>query len=220
MKKLIVFLVLAINVAVFAQEKIEEGVLTTKQTMSSTNEEMKAQFAMFGDMTTTTLFNANKSRSEMSHPMVGNSVTIMDNDTNEMFVLLDSPLMGKKYMQKSSETSKEDEANITVTKGDETKTILGYVCDQYLIKLTKDGVVVDVTVFTSDKVTAVSEHSKTLGGKLKGFPMLMEMNMNQMGIDMKITYEVTSVKAEAVSMDKFDMTAPEGYEKTDNIQGK
>ncbi len=44
------------------------------------------------------------------------------------------------------------------------------------------------------------------------------MNMNQMGMDMTMTMEVTAVNGEAVSADKFDMTPPEGYKKVDKLQ--
>ena len=219
MKKIIIVLALLLNVAVFAQDKINEGVITTKQTLSSSNEQMMAQFAMIGDMITTTHFNGNKSHSEMSNPMTGNSITIMDNDKKEMLVMMDNPMMGKKYMLKSTEPSEEDLQNITIIKGEETKTVLGYDCDQYNVTLKKDGVVVEMVLYTTENIGAVSQQSYTLAGQLKGFPMYMEMNMNQMGMDMKIIHEVTALKSETVSVDKFDMTPLEGYEKTDKMQG-
>jgi hypothetical protein len=43
--------------------------------------------------------------------------------------------------------------------------------------------------------------------------------MSQMGMNLKITNEVTEIKPESVSDDKFDMTPLEGYEKTDKLMG-
>lgn len=219
MKKVIFLLALTLNLSVFAQKDISEGVFTSKQIMISSNEQMNSQLAMLGDMMTTTYFKGNKSRSEMSNPMVGSSVTIMDYDSNEMIIALDNPMMGKKYMAKSAEPSEEDLKNITIIKGEETKTFLGYVCNQYNIVIMKDGVEVQMTIYATDELSIVSKQSSTLGSEFKGFPMFTETNVSQSGMDMKITHEVISIESEEVSDDKFDMTPPEGYEKTDNLQG-
>ena len=58
-----------------------------------------------------------------------------------------------------------------------------------------------------------------MGTKVEGFPLYMEMNMSQMGMNIKIIHEVTEINKETVSDDKFDMTPPEGYEKTDKLMG-
>jgi len=219
MKKVIFLLALILNLVVFAQKDITEGVFTSKQTMSSSNEQMNSQLAMMGDMMTTTYFKGNKSCSEMSNPMVGNSVTIMDYDSNEMIIALDNPMMGKKYMTKSAEPSEEDLKNITIIKGEETKIVLGYVCSQFNVVLMKEGVAVQMTIYATEELSIVSKQSSTLGSEFKGFPMYTETNVSQSGMDMKITHEVISIESEEVSDDKFDMTPPEGYEKTDNLQG-
>lgn len=132
---------------------------------------------------------------------------------------MDNPMMGKKYSINSLEPSEEDLKNIKVIKGEETKTILGYVCNEYIVEFTKDGVVLKMKFFTSEKVSALHQQASTFGNDFKGFPMYMEMTINQMGMDMLVTSEVTEIKKEEVSSDKFDMTPPEGYEKMDKLQG-
>ncbi len=219
MKKLLFIVLVAITSVGFSQETIKEGVVLSKQTMSTDNAELQSQLAMVGDIVTTTYFKGNKSRSETNNFMTGTSVTIMDNDNNQMLMTLNNQMVGKKYVLKSMEPSEEDLENITVTKGDETKNILGYECQEYNVEVNKDGVVVKMDIYTTDKLSAHSQQSTMMGADIKGFPMYLTMNMNQMGMNLTITQEATEIKKEAVSDDKFDMTPPEGYEKTDNLQG-
>jgi outer membrane lipoprotein-sorting protein len=219
MKKLIFVLVLALNLSVFAQEKITEGVVASKQTMSSDNDQLNAQLAMIGDINTTTYFKGNKTRSETSNPMSGESFYIMDGEANQMMAAANNQMVGKKYMLKSLELTEEDTKDVVVTKGDETKTVLGYECQEYNVTVNKDGVVVNMDVFTTDKISAMSQQTNMVGAEIEGFPMFMTLTMSQMGMNMTITHEVTEINQESVSDDKFDMTPPEGYEKTDNLQG-
>ncbi|EMQ96593.1 MAG: hypothetical protein CMP05_04940 [Xanthomarina sp.] len=219
MKKILFIVLVAITSVGFSQETIKEGVVLSKQTMSTDNAELQSQLAMVGDIVTTTYFKGNKSRSETNNFMTGTSVTIMDNDNNQMLMTLNNQMVGKKYVLKSMEPSEEDLENITVTKGDETKNILGYECQEYNVEVNKDGVVVKMDIYTTDKLSALSQQSTMMGADIKGFPMYLTMNMNQMGMNLTITQEATEIKKEAVSDDKFDMTPPEGYEKTDNLQG-
>jgi outer membrane lipoprotein-sorting protein len=117
------------------------------------------------------------------------------------------------------EPSEEDLKNVTITKGDETKNVLGYECQEYNVEVNKDGVVVKMDVYTTDKLSAISQQSTMMGADISGFPLFMTMNMSQMGMNLTITNEVTEIKEESVSDEKFDMTPPEGYEKTDKLQG-
>jgi len=213
MKRIIVLVAFVLTTVSFAQEKITEGVATTKITMSSTNEQMNAQLAMIGDMVSTTYFKKNKSRTEMSSPMQGDVVTVIDNDKKKMLMLMDNPMMGKKYMEKELTISEEDMKDVTVTKTSETKEFLGYDCVKYNVVTKKQGVEVKMDVYATEKLNALSDQTVVFGEKLKGYPLYMEMHVNQMGAEMVIKYEVISVKADKVADDKFDMTVPEGYTK-------
>ena len=219
MKKLIFVLVLALNFTVFAQKEITEGVVASKQTMTSDNEQLSAQLAMIGDINTTTYFKGNKSRSETSNPMSGETIAIMDGDSREMMTAMNNQMVGKKYMVKSLDLTEEETEGVVVTKGDETKNVLGYECQEYNVVVNKEGVVVNMDVFTTDKLSAMSQQTNMIGADIEGFPMFMTLTMSQMGMNMTITNEVTEINQEPVSDDKFDMTPPEGYEKTDKLQG-
>lgn len=219
MKKILFVLVCVLSLSSFAQEAITEGIAKSKQTMSSDNEQMQAQLAMIGDVLTTTYFKDNKTRSETFNLMSGNSITIMNADTKEMLIMMDNQMVGKKYMTKSMEPGEEDMKDVTIEKGDETKTVLGYECQEYNLTVSKDGAEVKMDMFVTDKISAISNQAVQMGTKIEGFPLYMEMTMSQMGMNIKITHEVTEIKKETVSDEKFEMTPEEGYEKTDKLMG-
>ncbi|AXG72311.1 hypothetical protein KORDIASMS9_04582 [Kordia sp. SMS9] len=211
MKKILVLAALAFSVMISAQEKISEGKIISKQTMSTDNEQVQAQLEMMGKMETTTLFKGASSRSELDNPMSGNIITVINSEEKKMLMLMDNPALGKMYTLEDISLTEEDLKNIKVTKGSETKTVLGYECHQYITSITKDGVTIDMVMYTTEAIEAPSQQTATLGGKLKGFPLFMVMKMNQMGIDMKITTEVTKIEKQSVSSDLFNVTPPEGY---------
>jgi len=216
MKKLLLLFVLSLSLATTAQSQLTEGIIISKQTMTSNNEEMQAQFAMMGDMTTTTYFKDDMSRSEVSSPMTGDIVTITNTSSKEMLMLMDNPMMGKKYMLQKNDVTQEELDKIKMVAGTETKTVLGYACKQYTVTLDQDGVEVYMEMFTTNAIPISSQQSAMFGNKLKGFPLYTITKMDQMGSEMIITTEVTEIKKDAVSDSKFSMTPPEGYEKMDD----
>ena len=213
MKKVFTLLALSLTVMVSAQNKITEGVIVSKQTMSSDNEQVKAQLEMMGAMETTTYFKNDKTRSELSNPMSGDVVTVSDSEN--ILMLMDNPMMGKKYMLQNVKEAEKQVQDIQVTPGTETKTILGYECKQYSVKLKQITGSVEMEMYTTEAIPAKSQQTSMVGEKVKGFPLYVVMKMNQKETNMVITTEVTDIKKEAVADDKFDMTPPEGYEKMD-----
>jgi len=214
MKKVIsLSLALALSFVVFSQEVMKEGIIISKQTMSSDNEQMKAQLAMMGEMESITYFKGAKTRAELSNPMSGNVTTITDAETKETLTLMDNLAMGKKYMLQKTEITDEQLDKITVVVGDKTKTVLGYECKQYIVTMNEEAGAIEMELYTTESIPVATQQLAMLGNKLKGFPLYMTVKINQMGSVMIITTEVTEIKREAVSDDKFDMTPPEGYEK-------
>ncbi|WP_179315610.1 hypothetical protein [Winogradskyella undariae] len=218
MKKILLLsLALILSVSATAQEKINEGILIAKQTMSSDNEQMNSQLKAMGDTTAKTYFKGEKSRSETSSPMTGDMVIIMDAGEKQMLMMMDSPGMGKKYVLQSFEPSEEDLKNVIVTKGTETKTILGYLCQQYMISMKQNGQDVKMEMFTTDKISAVSQNTTAMGDKVEGFPLYFVMTTNQMGANIEVTSEITEIKKETVSDDKVSLTPSEGYTKMEGM---
>ncbi|GAB5565643.1 MAG: hypothetical protein Wins2KO_27060 [Winogradskyella sp.] len=216
MKKILILAAMTFSLISVAQEKITEGKITSKQSISTDNEQVQAQLDMMGDMQSVTYFKGAISRSEVSSPMTGEVVTIIDNEEKKMLMLMDNPGLGKVYTLESIELSEEDLKNVEVIEGTETKTVLGYECKQYKASVSKDGIKMDVIMYTTEKIDIASKDTATMGDKVKGFPLYMEMKVNQMGIDMTVTTEVTKIEAETVSDDQLDMTPPEGYK---NLKG-
>lgn len=215
MKKLLVLFLVASSITMFGQDTITEGMLVSNQTIASDNPEMDAQLALMGDMSTTTYFKDSKSRSELSNPMSGDVTTIIDTDSKQMLMMMKNPMIGNKYMLKSIEMSEEDAKNVSITKGDAKKTVLGYECQQYLVTLKKDGQEVTAELYVTDKIPVTNQMTGSFGDQITGFPLYSTMVMEQMGAKMTITTEVTEIKKQDVDVSKFDMTPPEGFELMD-----
>ena len=213
MKKIIVLVsICLINIISYSQEKFNEGILLSKTIMSSDNAQVSAQFESLGDLQAITYVKDGKSRGEVSNPLTGDVVTITNEE--EILILMSIPGAGKVYQKQSLELAEETLESINLTKGVKTKTILGYVCDQYTVTLNQQGIEMEMELFTTDKIpNAVSQQTAILGNQLKGFPLFMTIKMNQFGSNLIITNEVVDIKKESVSDDKFKMIIPEGYEK-------
>ena len=211
MKKILLFVAIITSLNITAQEKITEGIIISKQTSETENAQLKAQLAAMGEMNATTYFKGNKTRVELNNPTTGDMITITDNDTKDVLMLMDNPMIGKVFMTQKNEVNEEVIKAVTVTKGKETKKVLGYTCDQYFVTLSQPQGDVKIEVYTTPKITAESQQMAMLGNKVTGFPLYSVVTLNQMGSDIKIITEVTEVKKATVSDDKFDMNPPAEY---------
>ena len=206
-----------------AQEKFNEGKITMTQTLSTDNEEMQAMLdQMMGGKTmeTVSYVKGQKSRTEINNPMSGDIITISNMDEKQMLLLMDNPMLGKKYTLTSLGKAEEEKFkdNITIVEGTETKTVLGYKCKQQMVTIDQDGVKMEMEMYITDKIAPVmSQQTSMLGDKLKGFPMYMVLKMNQQGMAMTITTEVTQLDKESVSDGIFSLTPPEGYTKMEGM---
>ena len=213
MKKTIILLVtLCISFSTFSQKDIKEGMLVITQKMSSDNEQMNAQISMMGEMITKTYFKNDKSRTEISSPMTGDMIVITDGEANEMITFMDNPMLGKKYIKGSLDISQEQKDMITFKKGDKTKTVLGYLCQQYFVSTSMGGQGMEMEVFATDAITAYSQQTANFSSELKGFPLNMTMTMNQMDANIVITSEVTEIKEKIIEDAKFSMSILDGYD--------
>ncbi|APY09073.1 hypothetical protein BWZ20_12510 [Winogradskyella sp. J14-2] len=219
MKKILMLALLySFAFIVNAQEKVTEGVITLKQTYKSNDEATQAQFAMMGDIVTTTFFKEKKSRIEMSNPMSGDVVIITDSKSMESLTLLDNPMMGQKYQKQTIDLPKDKSDDINIEEGSETKTILGYKCKQKLMTISEGGNDIKMVMYTTDKIAPVlSQQNAQYSNKLGGFPMYTEMSMTQGEVVFTIISEVTEVKSESVDDSKFSLTPPEGYTKMEGM---
>jgi len=210
-KKITLVLLILFSVNIFAQKEIKEGVISMKITMSSDNDQVNSSLAMLGDMTTTTYFKGNKSVTLLSNPMSGSTSTILDNDKKEMLLLMDNPMLGKKFKKSTIESSEEDLKNITAKETGDTKTILGYKCKGYDITINKDGKESKMTMYVTDKITAPNQQNWTLSKKIEGYPLYLSVNAKQGAFTINTVMEAIELKSEKVDSSKFDMSIPEGY---------
>jgi outer membrane lipoprotein-sorting protein len=220
MKKILYILILTFSMTAVAQETLKEGVILSKMTMSSSNPDVQSQLDMVGEMLSTTYFKDDKTRTEVKNMMTGESTNIIDSTEKKMLVIMNNPMAGGKvYAENSYEATEEDLKDVTITKSDETRTFLGYECIKYDVVVNKNGAEVQMEIYATDKISAINQQTTSFGDEFNGFPLFMEMHMNQNGMEITMTMEVNKIENETVSADKFDMTPPEGYKKVDKLQG-
>ena len=135
----------------------------------------------------------------------------------QMLMLFDQPGVGKKFMLQSFVPSEEDLKSVNVEKGDETKTVMGYECQQYFVKMKQNGQDVEMEMFTTDKISAFSHNTTAMGGKVEGYPLYFKMTLKQIGANIIVTSEITEIKEESVSDHKLSLMAPEGYSKMEGM---
>ncbi|WP_179339852.1 DUF4412 domain-containing protein [Winogradskyella ludwigii] len=218
MKKLLLFtFALLLSAGAIAQDQINEGILIAKQTMASDNAQMNSQLQAIGDTKAITYFKGDKSRSETSSPMTGDMIIVVDGVEKQMLMLVDQPGMGKKFVLQSFVPSEEDLKSVVVKKGDGTKTVLGYVCQEYFINMKQNGQDVEMQMFTTNKISAFSHNTTAMGGKVEGYPLYFKMTLKQVGANIIVTSEITEIKEESVSDDKLSLIAPEGYSKMEGM---
>ena len=203
-----------------AQSKISEGIIISKQTLESDDENMKAQLAMLGEIMSTTYFKKDKSRSEVSSPMTGDAIVIMDFKTKDQLMLMNNPMLGKVYAKSKTDNGIDKIQDVQITEVDETKQILGFNCKRYDMVLNVDGIDLKSTYYTTEEIDLQHQETAKFGKDFKGFPMYMEMEVNQMGMKMIVKHEVTEIREEKVEDSKFDMTIPEGYKENKMLLGQ
>lgn len=212
-------IIIVLSIALFsltsvAQQEITEGIVKAKMTMTSPNKKINMQLGMVGEVPMKYYIKDQKSRTEQNSMVLGNSVGIANNHTKELLILMDNYLgRGKKYDFKKIKYSKEGLENITVTRIDGTKTIVGYNCKGYHVKVSKGEKTTKMIIYTTDKIKAPTKNSLELGGKLKGFPMHTTIYIGDGNNTVVYTTIVTSVHTEKVDDSKFDMTIPDAFSK-------
>lgn len=212
MKKLVFLaLVVFVNLNVIAQKEIKEGKITFKYSMTSEDPTMKSLLATMKDMTMETYFKGNKSRIKMSNQMIGTNETIVDMDIKKGVLLMDNPMIGKKFRQMNFENAKTNDS-IKVEKLNIPKTILGYKCNAYKVENNVNGVKTSSTLYTTEKLKVVMDKSQ-FGNDVKGYPLYMEVEVENMGMKMKVISEAVSIDETKISNELFKLDIPEGYSK-------
>jgi hypothetical protein len=137
-----------------------------------------------------------------------------------MFMSMNSPMAGKVYTVDTMPGSEDLPQGVSIVKGSEIRTILGYDCTQYNVAFTQDGVQMTMELFVTPKIKALNKEAlQYLGDFDGGFPLYVKMESNMSAFGITMIQEATDLKSEVVEDSKFDMTPPEGYQKVATIPG-
>jgi len=188
-------------ISAFSQEKITEGFFVLKHYDSNYPD---------SDLpNSTTYFKGNKKRAESYNAMNGETIQISDSKTKELLTLVDNPSFGKKYKLQKMIFSDEEKEKYAVTKGNKKRKILGYNCNQYLIKLSESA---EFEIYSTEEINIQPNSSTDIFGDLiKGFILYTKLTSDNYGGKVEKIAEVIEIKRERVSDDKFSLVPPIGY---------
>ena len=206
MKKIILSAAFALLTTIgFAQKKIAEGSITyqVEYDLPANMQQMKAMFP-----TEVTVYFKGDSSSTQNKTAMSSTNFIMNPKTEFQRLLLEIPMMNKKYSVRftpdDQEMMKESFPTLTFKEGTETKTVATYNGKKYAVNETKTGKTSDA-IFTKD-VEIPSNSFTQFFDKSYGFPL--EFTTYQQGMTIKAV--VKEVKEEKIPAGSF--SANKDYE--------
>lgn len=183
-------------------------------------EGLPPEYAGFGEQEIVNYVKGDKYKQEMSS-MMGSSTTVFDGKTltsvSEAMGNKSGYTATKEEIEAGKDTKSENKPKIEYTT--EKKNIAGYECTKAIItEIGKDKKENKMIVWATDKIKqpeGASKSSRRGGGMmdlgdLKGYPLEMEMNQNQGGMDMKILISTSEVNTANLD-DKIFTVSTEGY---------
>ncbi|MBL7932765.1 MAG: hypothetical protein JNL60_12725 [Bacteroidia bacterium] len=188
--------------------------------MSVKVEGMPAEYAAYGEQEVTTYIKGNNTKTEISSMMFSSTVYY-----NETTLTSLSETMGNKTGYTATKEELEG-----MEKGEKTeapkveyftdkKTIAGFECTKAVVtSVGKDKKETKTTVWITDKISLNENHKKMRKatsrgmdlGDLKGYPLAMEANISQNGMDMKMVMTATEVSTAPIPDATFIVNT-EGY---------
>lgn len=202
MKKLVLSLFLAIASISLAQTT---GKISYSMEFSSENPEMAMAIGMMQGSKMDLSFMPGKSRLDMSMGSMMKMTTISVVKSDATLMMME--VMGQKIATESkiSNSSKDESATKpAVEKTEETKDIIGYKCQKYLVK-TDDGV--ELVMWATKDITATLAGQKQFGNSVvEGVPLEFSTISNGMNI-----HFVATKFDKAVDKKGFSTKVPQGY---------
>ncbi|MES2779416.1 MAG: hypothetical protein V4651_05905 [Bacteroidota bacterium] len=191
-KTFLIILCICATTVLFAQEKITEGKIMFGISYPELSGEMKDLESMLPKELTVYVKNE-QSRTEMPSSVMGKLITISNNKTEELLMMME--LMGKKVaIKQTGEQLKKQEQDaekegtlpqVTVIKMDGTKVIAGYTCMKAIIEVKENGEIFRSECFYTDKLPKMKDQNDKFFKELDGF--IMEYSQKQSGVLMKVT---------------------------------
>lgn len=183
MRKIILSASFALMVTLgFAQKKIAEGSITyqVQYDLPANMQQMKAMFP-----NEITVYFKGDSSSSQNKTAMASTTFILNPKTEFQRLLLDIPMMSKKYSVRFTpddmETMKENFPELTFTEGTETKTLASYTGKKYTVTEKKSGKTHEA-FFTKDIEIPANSFTQYFD-KSYGFPL--EFTTYQQGMTIK-----------------------------------
>jgi len=132
--------------------------------------------------------------------------TVLENTSGKGITITEG-MMGNFYTKIDGDEEGEEE-DVKVEKTSETKKILGYKCVKYIITNGEDEIIIWAA---SELKGSFDSKFNVKSDEIEGFPLMMEIE----GEQMSITIKATSYAQKVPASEKFSMKPPEGYEEKD-----
>lgn len=208
MKNFILTLFLALSVSYSLKAQLTEGHFTYTIEASSENPDMQMVTGMMQGSTLDIYFKDKITRSEMKMGSMMNIVTVSDENSGEILLLM-SGMVGKNAILMTTEEIEalsEGKPEMNVELLDETKTIEGYLCKKAVLSDENGG----ESIFWYTEEIEISKVGQTyLNKEVPGFPM--QYDLNNKGLKMTMTVTKAEKKLDKNARSLFDMEIPEGY---------
>jgi GLPGLI family protein len=169
---------------------------------------MQMAIGMIQGSTLDVHFKDKMTRSEMKMGAMMNIVTIYNETSGEVLMLM-SGMVGQNAIKITTAELAANEAEkpqITMELINETKTIQEYTCKKAILT-DEDGV--ETVFWYTDEVVVSKKGQSYLNADIPGFPMQYEMNNNGMKMTMNVTKLEKKLDKKSASL--FEMTIPSGY---------
>ncbi len=142
--------------------------------------------------------------------------TVVNGESGEAFMIRASEKTIYIMSTDDIEAQAANVDNAEISKTEETKEIMGYPCTKYLQTISSQGMSITQSIWITEKLVAQDYQGKAFKGivsqsgmnlNMKGFPLLIEMDMPGMPIKLKL--EVTNIAFEKIDPAEFEK--PSGY---------
>lgn len=154
-------------------------------------------------------------RLETKGGMASGQGDILYLDKSGKTYIMNSSSKKAQEMSNASDTTKDD-SNVVVTETGETATILGYTCEKYKVVIKSDDAEMVQYIWATKalepvKPKGVSNVSAlaSITSKVKGLPLKVQMEIEQMG--MSFSMIMTATKLDASAPDKNLFIIPSDY---------
>lgn len=212
MKKLILLFAVTVLTSVMSFAQMKEGSISYDIDVSSEQEGMEMAVMMLNGSKFDLYFADGKARTDMEMGSMMTMTTIMDTETDEMLMLMES-MMGNKAIKTSSEemakmAEEEEDPEFEVTLTKETKKIAGYKCKKAIITDSEGN---EVEYWYTEDIKTTTTDSKSPVAQLPGQALEYSTDRNGLIMSFTATKVSTSLSAED-KKSKFKMEIPAGYE--------